>query len=227
MGILDFFGYKSKAFEKADTTSTQIQIPPKPKHMSYEDQIEVFKSLGYSFPDNITKEKILTEGVPESIKDEMRIRNLHDIEEKPFSSLYFQLGYLNECNKCMIFDYEIMDCEDGYFTIISEMVSITEGELILTDIICESADEDSDQINLSFKINGIEKKWTFLLEGGLEFTLLNKLSKLPLEIGAKGKYTVFSDGEQVVVIDYMTESERDLFIQKTGLKILWLDETPL
>ncbi len=217
VGILSFFGFRSTKSE------------PKVGTLSYEQQIEIFKTLGYEFADGVTKELILTEGYAEPMWNQIRRERLKRIEEKPFSHLYFYYGWGNPkvpgfyfSDECIWYDLEFIDSPDKYIWLMKRMGVITKGEIRYTDISIEVDDENYEWIK--FKVNGIDKKWKLQKVGYISGSLFKRFSYLPSELNTKGKYTYYDEGGQQFVIDYATESEQKEFIEKTGLQREWLDE---
>lgn len=213
MGILSFFGFKSN---KTET-------------ITYEKQIEVFKTLRYEFADGVTKEMILTDGYGEPMWGQIRKERLKQIEEKPFSRLYFYYGWrspkipnLNFSDKCIWFDIEFIDSPEQYIWFMKRMGTITEGEIEFTEISFVVDEENYEWIH--FKVNGIGKKWKLQKVGYIADSFFKRFSYLPNELNTKGRYTYYDDGGQQFVIDYATESEQMEFNEKTGLNREWLDE---
>ena len=156
MGILALFGFKPK---KSDLKSnTEIKV----ESVTYEKQIEVFKSLGYEFTEGVTKELILTDGYAESTWDEIRKERLQEIEQNPFSRLYYYFGWrspaimgFNFSDKCIWFDLEFIDPSDQYIWFMERMGAITSGEINYSNI---SIQIDNDNYEwIVFKVNGIDK----------------------------------------------------------------------
>ena len=121
MGIFGFFGCKSKEKDSIAKTKTGIETRKRVEPISYEKQIEVFKSLGYKFADGVTKDLILTDGYAKSVWDEIRKERLQEIEQNPFSRLYYYFGWRNPeitgfnfSDKCIWFDLEFIDPSDQY-----------------------------------------------------------------------------------------------------------------
>ena len=217
MGILSFFSFKNNKNE------TKIDS------MSFEKQIEVFKSLGYEFTDGVTKDLILTSGYAKQSWDIARKERLKQIEEKPFSRLYYYYGWrspkiknLNFSDKCIWFDIEFIDSPEQYIWFMKRMGVITNGEIVYSDISIEVDEQNYEWIK--FKVNGIDKKWKLQKVGYIADSFFKRFSYLPTELKTKGKYTYYDEGGQQFVIDYATESEQKEFNEKTGLNREWLDE---
>ena len=213
MGIFSFFGFKSKEV----------------KSISYEEQVQIFKILGYEFTDGVTKELILTDGYAESMWKEIKKERLQEIVQTPFSRLYYYYGWrspkisgFNFSNKCIWFDLEFIDSSDQYKWFMERMGDISDGEINYSNISIQVDENDFEW--LIFKVNGINKKWKLEKVGYISDSFFQRFSYLPIEFNTKGKYTYYDDGGQQFVIDYATESEQKEFINKTGLKREWLGE---
>lgn len=227
MGILGFFGFKSKNSDSEIKTETKTENNK--KSISYEKQIEVFKSLGYEFVDGVTKDLILTDGYAKSAWNEIRKERLLEIEQTPFSRLYYYYGWrspdisgFNFSDKCIWFDLEFIDPSDQYIWFMKRMGVIADGEIKYSDISIEVDGNNYEWI--AFKVNGIEKKWKLEKVGYISDSFFQRFSYLPTELKTKGKYTYYDDGGQQFVIDYATENEQKEFIRQTGLKREWLGE---
>lgn len=213
MGILSFLGFKSN---KTET-------------ITYEKQIEVFKTLGYEFVDGVTKEMILTDGYAKTMWNQIQKERLKEIEEKPFSRLYYYYGWrnpkipsLNFSDECIWFDIEFIDSPEQYIWFMERMGTITKGEIEFTEISIVVDEEKYEWIH--FKVNGKNKKWKLQKVGYIADSFFKRFSYLPNELNTKGKYTYYDDGGQQFVIDFATESEQKEFNEKTGLNREWLDE---
>lgn len=228
MGILGFFGFKSKNIENAIEKSTNDNMS-KNGSISYEEQIEIFRSLGYIFANGVTKELILTDGYAKSMWEEIKKERLYEIEQNPFSLLYFYYGWrstevqgYNFSNKCIWFDLEFIDSSDQYIWFMERMGKITHGEITYSDI---NIRVDSDNYEwIDFAVNGISKSWKLAKLGYIDDSFFQRFLYLTSELKTKGKYTYFDDGGQQFVIDYATEEEQKKFIKKTGLKREWLGQ---
>ena len=217
--IFFFVSYQSDA-----QTKKKAAIENK-KNMKFEDQINTFKTLGYEFANGVTKELILRD-VYEMTWEEETEKHL---QENPFSVLYYFYGWrdssvegYNYTNDCIWFDLEFFDPNTQYKWFMERMGAITHGQIEFTDITIES---DSDNWEwISFKVNGISKKWKLEKVGYIADHFVQRFSYLPSELGTKGKYTYFDNGGQQWVIDYATDQEQDLFNKTTGLKREWLGE---
>ena len=227
IGILGFFGFKSK---KSDLKSkTEIKTETEVEPVTFEKQIEVFKLLGYEFANGVTKELILTDGYAESVWDQIRKERLQEIEQNPFSRLYYYFGWrspeisgFNFSDKCIWFDLEFIDPSEQYIWFMKRMGEITDGEINYSDISIQIDKNNYEWI--IFNVNGINKKWKLEKVGYISDSFFQRFSYLPAELSTKGKYTYYDDGGQQFVIDYATENEQKEFIKLTGLKREWLGE---
>lgn len=233
MGLLSLFGCKPKEnkpdTEKPTVNASTEDVSTVPESMSYEEQIEIFKSLGYEFADGVTKDLILTDGYAPSMWEEIRKERLEEIEQNPFSLLYYYFGWrssevpnFNFSDKCIWYDLEFVDPSDEYIWFMERMGVITNGEINFSDI---SLQVDQDNYEwIVFKVNGIDKKWKLEEVGYIADSFFQRFSYLPTELNTKGRYTIYDDGGQQFVIDYATETEQSAFIKKTGLDRIWLGE---
>lgn len=227
MGIFGFLGFK---FKNTDSKpKTDLKTKKDTEFVSYEKQIQVFKSLGYEFASGVTKELILTDGYAKPLWDEIKKERLQEIENNPFSLLYYYYGWrspdvpsFNFSDKCIWFDLEFIDPSDQYIWFMKRMGIITDGEINYSDI---SIQIDNDNYEwIMFKVNGIDKKWKLEKVGYISDAFFQRFSYLPSELKTKGKYTYYDDGGQQFVIDYATETEQKEFNNLTGLKREWLGE---
>ncbi|MFC4633475.1 hypothetical protein ACFO3O_06130 [Dokdonia ponticola] len=221
--IYSFSGKKNKKNELTAVNSTKVDL------ISFEEQIKVFKSLGYEFANGVTKEIILTDGYAKSVREEIKRERLQEIEQNPFSRLYFYFGWRNPeiknfnfSDKCIWFDLEFIDPSDQYIWFMERMGTITNGEIKYSEVSIQIDENNYEWI--IFKANGINKKWKLEKVGYISDSFFQRFSYLPAELNTNGKYTYYDDGGQQFVIDYATESEQKEFNEKTGLKREWLGE---
>lgn len=206
-------------YNREEKKSTTIK-----ESVSYRDQIEVFRSLGYKFADGVTKDMILKDVYEMSWKEETE----KYIENNPYSVLYYCFGGrdpkvpgFNYSDKCIWFDLEFFDPSSQYKWFMERMGVITNGEIQFQEIKILVDDDNYEWI--SFKVNGQQKRWKLEKKGYIA-EYVQRFSYLPGELNTKGRYTIFDDGSQQWVIDYATEEEQVEFNQKTGLKRKWLGE---
>lgn len=211
--VLCFFGFTLKENES----------------ISYEQQVEIFKSLGYEFAEGVTKDLILTEGYAESMWEQIKKEKLQEIEQNPFSILYYYYGWrstkidnFNFSNRCILFDLEFIDSNSQYIWFMKRMGIITNGEINYSNISIQIDENNYEWI--IFKVNGINKKWKLEKAGYISDSFFQRFSYLPTELKTKGKYTYYDNGGQQFIIDYSTENEQKKFIKTTGLKREWLGE---
>lgn len=193
--------------------------------IKYEEQLKIFSSLGYDYNEGVTKEMILRDVYQMSWEEETE----KYIEENPFSVLYYTFGWrdpdvpnYNYSENCIWFDLEFFDPSSQYKWFMERMGTITHGEINFSDITIEA---DSDNWEwISFKVNGIPKKWKLEKAGYIADHFVQRFSYLPKELNTKGRYTYYDNGGQQWVIDYATEMEQSLFDSTTGLKREWLGQ---
>ena len=224
LGILCIYACKAKKRTFIEKHN-QLEL----NSISYEVQIKAFKTLGYEFASGVTKELILTDGYAKSMWDKIKKERLQEIEQNPFSRLYYYFGWRNNkipsfnfSDKCIWFDLEFIDSSDQYIWFMERMGIITDGEINFTDISIQIDDNNYEWIE--FKVNGINKKWKLEKVGYISDSFFQRFSYLPSELNTVGKYTYYDDGGQQFVIDYATQNEQEVFIKKTGLKREWLGE---
>ncbi len=194
--------------------------------ISFDEQMEIFNSLGYKFNEGINKDVIFSE----MMRYDRTLKNPDSIFiEKPYERLYYYLGWqtpfsesTNYTNNCIWYDFEFIDSKSQYVNLMNRMGVITNGEIKFTDIKMSVDEENYEWIN--FKANGISKKWKLEKVGYISSNIFNFFAELNQELNTNGKYTYYNDRSQQFVIDYATEKEQAKFIKKTNLKRRWLSE---
>jgi hypothetical protein len=192
----------------------------------FDSQLKVFESLGYKLNEGITKE-IIFENMKGSYLPDTDLEE--EFKQSKFELLYYYLGWSHSyphiyyTNNCVWSDIEFIDpTSTEYISFMERMGIITDGELNFSEI---SFSIDSENYEwLDFKVNGVRKKWKLAKVGYIDDAFFQRFSYLPREFNTKRKYTYYDDGGQQFVIDYATEEEQKLFIEKTGLKREWLGE---
>ena len=200
----------------------------RPTPISLDEQLKVFKSLGYDFADGVTQEMIFRE--VNEINWDSDITAKDFLEQEPFSWLYFFYGHFDPAlegnfysSQCIWYDLEFFDpAQTAYGTFMYRMGLITHGEIAFTDIKVHLDDANWEWI--SFKVNGIAKRWKLEKRGYIADHYIQRFAYLPTEFNTKGRYTYYDNGGQQFVLDYATEEEQNSFIQKTGLRREWLDK---
>jgi len=192
--------------------------------LSLDEQLTVFKSLGYKLNEGITSKTILKDMSGNYLPGaniEQEFRN------QQFSLLYFILGDYSidkenyYTNQCRIYNLGFNDLGAEFINFIQRMGVITKGELKFTDI--ELKIENGFQW-LNFKVNGISKSWKLMAVGHSDDSFFNRFVYLTTEFKTKGKYTFFENGGSDFIIDYATVAEQEQFIAKTKLKREWLGD---
>jgi hypothetical protein len=229
--LLFFFGFCSlqsfhvKINQKSNSTSLS-HLKVTSDSLNFDQQLKVFESLGYKLNDGITKKIIFSE----IRKNDQTIKDPESIfKESEFEKVYCYLGWFYFDNavkyytdNCIWYDLEFIDPSSEYITFMERMGTITNKELIFSEISIRVDKSDYEWID--FKVNGISKKWKLEKVGYVDDSFFQRFSYLPGEFKTKGKYTYYSDGGQQFVIDYATEDEQREFIKKTKLKREWLGE---
>ncbi len=158
------------------------------KKLTYEEQIKIFETLGYTFNEEVTKEMILDEVLEIEWECEGKEEAEQHIEDNPFSLLYSLFGWrspeieaYNYSEHSISFDLEFFDHILWYEWFMERMGAITNGEINFTDIKTFTDDEDYEWIE--FKVNGIEKKWKLAKKGYIADTYVQRFSYLWTAMG--------------------------------------------
>jgi len=226
MGIFSFF-FKNDKSSNSETKDEKFSahIENQNSAVSFEDQIALFNSLGYTYDAEVTKEMILRDVFEMTWEDETE----KFIESNPYSILYYTFGWrdpavkkYNYTDKCIWFDLGFFDPNSQYKWFMERMGVITKGEMTFSET---SIDIDSENWEwIAFNVNGIDKKWKLEKSGYVADHFVQRFAKLSEELNTKGRYTYYDNGGQQWVIDYATEEEQIEFNNKTGLAREWLGE---
>ncbi len=194
---MSIFSYFSKKNNKTESTTAKSKLEIFPPNLSYDEQIKVFKSLGYDFAKGVTKEMILRDAYEMTWEEETE----QHLENNPFSVLYYFYGWrdsavsgYNYTDECIWFDLEFFDPNSQYKWFMERMGVITKGELYYSEIEISADDENYEWI--SFKVNGQLKKWKLEKVGFIDDSFVQRFSYLPKEFDTKGRYTYFDNGGQ-------------------------------
>jgi hypothetical protein len=145
-----------------------------------------------------------------------------EFKKLPFQLLYYYLGWrhayppIHYTNKCIWYDVEFIDPSSEYITFMERMGTISGHELSYSDMSLRVDENNYEWID--FKVNGVAKSWKLEKVGYIDDSFFQRFSYLPKEFSTKGRYTYFDNGGQQFVIDYATDDEQRLFVEKTGLK---------
>lgn len=213
--ILSFLGCAEKV------ANGQAPLPPPPavkKEVSFEQQIETFKNLGFK----------LNRGI--SVSDIDRWGGKREFEERPYMMLYITLGQTIEqepwtrlTDRVWDFDVEAIEDHGAYVEIIRNLERISRGELKFENP-KDFVDIENEKAWVSFSVGGKNYKWNLTVDNDwADTTLFTKVVELTRTLKTKGRYTYFNTGGQNAVIGYETPEARDAIIKATGLKIEWLD----
>ena len=132
--------------------------------ISFNNQIEVFKSLGYHFKPVVTKE-LLQQDIDGEFDSFFK--------KYLFSRLYNFFGwrggyfFINFTKKCIWYDLEFIDTSDDYIWFMKRMEAITQGEIRFDDI--EVIVDKKGVEFIKFKVNGHAKKWRLKEKSGRYF----------------------------------------------------------
>lgn len=218
MGIFGLFSRGSLDNEETDKRDRQERV-------SYDEQIEVFKTLGYEFNDGVTKKMILRDVGQMTWKEDSE----KEIIKNPYWILYYVYGWrdpqvpkYNYSEKCIWFDLEFFENKSQYKWFMERMGAITRGEIEFGNIEI-TTDEDNYEW-ISFEVNGRKKNWKLEKTGYIADHFIQRFSDLPEELNTSSRYTYFDDGGQQFVIDYATHKEQRKFKKKTGIEREWLGE---
>lgn len=195
------------------------------ERISYDKQIEIFKTLGYEFNDGVTKKMILRDVGQMTWKEDSE----KEIIENPYWILYYVYGWrdpqvpkYNYSEKCIWFDLEFFENKLQYKWFMERMGAITGGEIEFGNI--EITTDEDDYEWISFEVNGIKKNRKLEKAGYIADHFIQRFSDLPEELSTSGKYTYFDDGGQQFVLDYATDKKQRKFKKKTGIEREWLGE---
>lgn len=219
--IYGFFG-KNKKMQQAYLEQTEIIEQDYKKNPSFDEQLEVFKSLGYKFDKDIKKL------IFSFVKNNTGIENAElEFRKRPFGMLYVYSGFWSSeiksypTNNYISYTLDYFDT-NGYIEFMKRMGVITNGEIRFKNINV-TADKNGIQW-ISFKVNGIDKKWKLEKLNYIDDSFVQRFSYLPKELQTKGKYTYFDEGDEWFTIDYATKKEQLEFNKKTKLNREWLGE---
>jgi len=222
-GIVSIDKIKNKNLAPIFQQIKKIPVP-------FETQLEVFEKLGYKLNSKVNLKDIERELVTNGMIDTSKMKMEKYFETNPYNSLYYFMGWtkydkLNKkliryTDKCIWYDLEFIDPSSEYITLMKRMGEISDGELSFTDISLSIGKDNYEWI--SFKVNGIEKKWKLQKVRYIADSFFTRFSHLTSELKTNGRYTYFDNGSQQFVIDYATPSEQKEFIKKTGLQREWL-----
>lgn len=225
MGLFGFLSKKDKSNKRIVDKQEEVLKKQNISPIPYDKQLETFKSLGYEFDSEVTKEMILYSVFEMTWDDSTEAH----IENNPYSILYYIFGWrdpkitnYNYTDKCLWFDLDYFEPNIQYKWFMERLGAITEGELLFTEISIETDSENWEWIN--FKVNGKQKKWKLEKSGYVADHFVQRFCSLSTEFQTKGKYTYYDNGGQQWVIDYATMEEQEEFNNKTGLKREWLGE---
>ncbi len=198
-------------------------LPPPPRvakktPISFEQQWETFRKLGFS----------LNAGIDNSVVDDLRKDK--SIEDKPYASLYMELGgtiqkepWTPLTDRCWDFDTEAIEDHGAYVEVMKHLERISRGELKFENL-KDFVDIEKEKAWVAFSIRGNNYKWDLKVDNDwVDPGLFTKVVGLTRTLRAKGRYTYFNTGGQNAVIGYETPEGRDALIKATGLKIEWLD----
>lgn len=226
--IIFFFGCKPKVKDGLNIIEDVLIL-----EVPYEKQISVLKSLGYELNPKISETEMLRElrffGF-EDIQTEDEESFKKSIESYPYEILYYGMGWcqydkqkkslIYYSDQCITYDLEFIDPSSEYINLMERMGDITNGELSFSDISLYVDNNNYEWV--SFKVNGIKKKWKLQKVGYIDDSIFSRFVYLTEEFNTKGRYTYFDSGSQQFVIDYATEKEQQEFNKKTGLMRQWL-----
>ena len=201
MGILSLFGFNNSI----------------PKNPTFEQQLEIFKELGFELNNGTNKSDIERWEKQEFL-------------DEPFTLMYITLGQTIErepwtplTNKCWDFDTEAIEDHGSYIEIFENLERITRGELKFENV-KDYVDIEEGKAWVSFTFSGKDYKWNLEVDDDwVDTDLFSKVVELTEKIKSKGRYTYFDTGGQNAVIGFETEKSLKEIKSKTGLKIEWFE----
>lgn len=182
---------------------------------TFEEQLTSFQELGYTLNKEMDKHDLLY------------LYNEEEYEAEPYRLLYSAWGQITDTkdkaisDNCWYFIYKSIENEGDYVAIIKNLERISDGELSFTNV-KDNIDFENETAWVSFDLNGNHYKYDLAFDyGWADPALFENISELTNEYNTKGKFTMYSLGQDVV-IDYMTETQFDQFKKVTKLQIEWL-----
>ena len=202
---------------RAESLQKVLENNLEPKNLSFEEQFEIFKELGFELNSGVDKSDI------ERWDEE-------DFIDEPFSLMYITLGQTIECepwtpltNKCWEFDTETIEGHGSYVDIIKNLERITRGNLKFENV-KDYVDIEEEEAWVSFTFNGKDYKWDLKVDNDwADIDLFSKIVNLTENNKFKGQYTYFDTEDQNAVIGFETSESLKQIKDKTGLKIEWLN----
>ena len=187
------------------------------KNPSFEEQLEVFKELGFE----------LNAGTN---KSDIQRWDEQDFLEESFSLMYITLGQTIErepwtplTNKCWDFDTEAIEDQGSYVDIFKNLERITRGNLKFENV-KDYVDIEEEIAWISFTFKEKDYKWNLKVDNDwVDTELFSKIVNLIEKSNTKGRYTYFDTGGQNAVIGFETAESLKEIKSKTGLKIVWLN----
>lgn len=188
-----------------------------PKNPSFEEQLQIFKKLGFE----------LNTGI---VKSDIARWDTQDFLDEPFSLMYITLGQNIEhepwtplTDKCWDFDTEAIEDHGSYVEIIENLERITRGELVFKNV-KDYIDIEEETAWVSFNFEEQDYKWDLKIEDDwVDIELFSKIVALTKKTKSKGRYTYFDTGGQNALFGFETQKGLKEIKNKTGLKIEWLN----
>lgn len=202
MGILSLLGFKNNSV---------------PKNPSFEEQLRIFKELGFE----------LNFG---TAKSDIERWDKQDFLDEPFSLLYITFGQTIErdpwiplTNKCWDFDTEAIEDHGSYVEIFKNLERLTQGEYNFENL-KDYVDIEEGKAWVSFTFRGTDYKWDMKVDDDwVDTDLFPKIVALTKKTKSKAKYTYFNTGGQNAVFGFETPENLKEIKNNTGLKIEWLE----
>lgn len=200
--ILNFFQRIFKSRDSANKSYT--------KEYTFEEQLSVFQSLGFTLNEVIEI-------------DDLRIFASEEYEKNPFSLMYISLGSVEEYNfasitdRCWDFDTEAIEDYGDYIVIIENLRRISRGEMDFRNV-RDEVDIENGVTKVSFTLFGDNYSFDLVINNDwVDVSLFTKIVELTAKYGTKGRYTFFDTGGQSVVIGYEKPEDLNKIIKATGL----------
>lgn len=185
--------------------------------VSFEEQLEVFKELGFE----------LNDGASET--DLINMYGKEEFENNPYSLLYICLGAQIErepwtpiTNNCWLFDTEAIAGEGDYVYILENLIRLSKGELNLKNM-SDVVDVENEYASVSFELYGDAYAWELVFyDDWVDSDLFTMIVNLTEEFQTKGRFTSYDLGGQNMLIGWASPEQLEEMKAKTGLGIVWL-----
>lgn len=184
---------------------------------SFEQQVQVFKKLGFEF----------NPGADTS--DLNRWGGHKRYEDQPYAVMYMELGsYTGKepktplTNKCWHLDREQIRAKSGYSDLLRNLQRITGGEITF-EAFKENLDPANGISRLSFTVKGKLFSWQLkIADGTFDSDLFANLTELTQQVKSIRQFTVFELNGENLVIGFENRDGLYAIRKATGLHISWM-----